>query len=342
MGTATTTRRRRARRALTTLCFAYLTSIIVVMASERVYWYWAGFTTESVLVLGLFYLIPTMAALWALALAPARRVHQVVLAGAVFAFVTEGVLTPIVYTDGPLPVLAALFVGWHGLIAFFGFWYLTHTDVVGRRWKRLAWRSGLFGVYWELWALVIGAGDLPTADDLDGIAPMVLDPDHFTAYVAAVVATLAIAHWLIGYVWPRGWRPGRASTVILFVIGGAYFSVAVLPAVFWAPLKLAVLMWGTWKLMRRSPAPATTPTVLDRMAGRVRLRDTAPLAVLALSAATTYGAIWPLRSHTTLMVAGYWVLVGSQVVGGVAVFVWVWRRSHTTVAPKSRELELVA
>jgi hypothetical protein len=101
--------------------FVYLVSIIVVMASERVYWYWAGSNLESVFEMSAFYVIPTAGALWAMARTRATKIHHVMLAGAFFAFMVEGVLTPIIYMDGPLVVLAALFVGWHGMLAFVGF-----------------------------------------------------------------------------------------------------------------------------------------------------------------------------------------------------------------------------
>ena len=51
----------------------------------------------------------------------AMNLHHVILGGAIFAFLVEGVMIPIIYADGPLPVFAALFVGWHGLLAVVGF-----------------------------------------------------------------------------------------------------------------------------------------------------------------------------------------------------------------------------
>ena len=147
-----TTALKRALNLARVATFVYLTSTIVVMASERVFWYWAGFTVDSVFALGAFYLIPTASALWVLARAHATRWYHVILAGAVFGFVVEGVLTPMLYIDGPLPIMAAMFVGWHGVLAFFGFWYLAATvaageadDACGRRVGRSRGDVGMVG-----------------------------------------------------------------------------------------------------------------------------------------------------------------------------------------------------
>ncbi len=311
--------------------FAYLTSIIVVMASERVYWYWGGITAGNIFEIALFYLIPTLAGLWALALIPAKRLHQVVLAGAVFAFVTEGVLTPIIYTDGPLPVLAALFVGWHGLLAFAGFWYLTRRLLVERRRSTLAAAAAAVGGLWGLWAMVASLADPPA--DVAGAA--VMSPPEFALYAFVVGAVLAVAHWGIGFVWPKeSWRPGRFATAILVLGSLAYMAVAVLPSVPWAPLKLAALLGVTAWLARRSRAgvPAGEPTVLTRLAGRVRLQDTVVLLTMPAAASVTYLLAWSVGLSDGVLSVGYWVFVAAQVIAGVWAFTWAARRSLRSMA----------
>ena len=114
------TRSRRWAQRARLFGFLYLSALLMVMASERVYWYWGGVTVESVLILAAFYSLPAAAGLWALSLTRSTKLHQVVLAGAIFGFVVEGVITTVVYADGALPVFAAMFVGWHGMVAFVG------------------------------------------------------------------------------------------------------------------------------------------------------------------------------------------------------------------------------
>jgi hypothetical protein len=319
------------RNRLCLATFVYLTAFIVVLASEKAYWYWSAFTVDSMLALAGFYVLPTMAGLWALALAPAVRLHQVILAGAIFAFVVEGVLTPVVYIDGPLPVMAAMFTGWHGLIAFVGFWYLVRRWLLARQLRYLASGSLLFGVIWGLWALssaVVSPLEAEEVADL-GFEPALLTPGGFLIYAGLVGTSLLLAHWLIGFVWPAQWAPGKNSTRVLFVVSGLYMGFAVLPAVLWAPLKLAVLVGGAWKLLRMKGGAAgeSGPTILAGLHGRVRFADTAVLLLMALAAAVVYGVVWPLRDSENVMGGVYWSLVTAQIVAGVVALTWAWRRA---------------
>ncbi len=319
------------RNRLCLAAFVYLSAFIVVLASEKVYWYWSAFTAGSTLELAGFYVLPTMAGLWALALAPAYRAHQVIFAGAIFAFVVEGVLTPVIYIDGPLPVMAAMFTGWHGLIAFVGFWYLVRRWLLARQLRHLVSGSLLFGVTWGLWALSSAVASPLEAEEVAelGFEPALLTPGGFLIYAGLVGTSLLLAHWLIGFVWPAQWTPGKNSTRVLFVASGLYMGVAVLPAVLWAPLKLAVLIGGAWKLLRMKGGAAgvSEPTILAELRGRVRFTDAAALLLMPLAAALVYGVLWPLRVNRNLLDSVYWSLVAAQILAGVVAVTWAWRRA---------------
>lgn len=316
-----TTALQRALNLARVATFVYLTSTIVVMASERVFWYWAGFTVDSVFMLGTFYLIPTAAALWALAHARATRWYQVILAGAFFGFVVEGVLTPMLYLDGPLPIMAAMFVGWHGTLAFFGFWYLARRWLLTRRRTLVAAASAGVGVMWGWWAIAASVQEPAEEISRHGGNPELLAPESFALYAFGVGLTLAAAHWVIGYVWPRLWRPGRMSTIAVAVVSLAYMAPAVIVAVPWAPLKLAALLGGTyWLMIRRRGARNEEPTILDLLAGKVRLRDTLALLAMPATAAITYAMLWAVDLSPGALGAAYWAMVALQVVGGAAAY----------------------
>ncbi len=317
---------RRGIRLASIAAFVYLTSVISVMASERVYWYWAGLNVDSVFVMSAFYVVPTASALWALAHIRARQIHQVILGGAIFAFITEGILTPVIYADGPLPFLASLFVGWHGMLAFVGFWYLTHLWLVARRTRLLAVASALFGSLWGVWAFVASFTDPP--DLTEGVG-RILAPDEFALYVIGVGAVLAASHWLISFVWPKGWKPTRASTWSVAFVAIVYFAVGVVPAVPWAPIKLSLLIGGTLWLLRRTAENEQDgqPTIFDRLAGSVRLRDVVAILPMPLAAAAIYGTIWAIDPGESASVIVYWVFVAGQVLGGAIAYVWSARRA---------------
>jgi len=330
---------KRSHIAARVAAFVALSAVIVTMASERVYWYWAGLNVGSIVEISIFYLIPMTGALWVLVHTKATHIHHVVLAGAFFAFLVEGVLTPIIYADGPLPVMAAMFVGWHGIVAFVGFLYLTRRWLLERRTRLIAIASTAFGVLWGVWAIASAVGD---ATDIEGPAT-ILTPSGFAVYAIGVGATFAAAHWLIGFVWPTAWRPGRTSTIVVGLINAAYMAVAVVLLVPWAPAKLAVLIGGTyWLMTRERKTRQNEPLILDTLSGTVRGRDAVVLLLMPLAAATTYGAIWASEVSSAVTGSVYWILVIAQVLGGGALYIWAARRSLTTGRQTDTDQELVS
>ena len=319
------------KRSVAGLTFVLLSALIMTTASERVYWYLGGATFDAFLAMAAYYAIPTLALLWAIGSGPSSRLHQLVLGGAIFGFVVEGVLTPVVYEDGPLPLLAALFVGWHGLVAFVGFWYFTRKWLLERRRLALGVGSAALGLYWGVWSIVY---TLPDAlEDLDEVYP-VMDPTDFGVDAVIVGLVFAAAHLLIGYVWPDGFRPGKWGRrgIVALLLG--YASLAVLPAVPWAPVKFGVLVGGTLWLLRRSRATnPDEPTVMATLAGRVRPQDASLLLIAPVVAALSYAAVWSLELGDDAVQGIFASFSGAQVLAGLGAFVWAARRSLRRVAP---------
>lgn len=317
--------------------FVALTALIVVMASERAYWTIGGLSVETLVGVPAFYLLPTGAALWALAAAGAQRTAQVVAGGAIFAFVVEGVLTAVVYEDGPLPVLALMFVGWHGLIAFVGFWYLIRRWLVERRRLALSMSAVAFGVYWGTWSLTWTLPDPFGTDPVElaelGAGATALTPIEFLWYSLTVGAILAAAHWLLGFVWPRALRAGRRTGVTIAVLAGVYHGVAVLPAVMWAPLKLGALIGGAWWLLRRVPK-CQESDIFSALHGRVLIRDAALVMAMPIASAVTYWVLWAASLSDASVQGLLETMVFSQVIAGAAGLIWAARRTRAPAAPR--------
>jgi len=321
------------RSNLRVAAFVYLSALLMMVASERVYWYWSGLTVDSVLLLAGLYSLAAAAGLWTLGHTGSSRLHQIILGGAVFAFVVEGVITPVIYEDGPLPMMAAMFVGWHGMLGFVGFWFLARRWLLDRQWRRLATTAGAVGAVWGIWARTSAVGDeLDMAAIAEGFDPTILSPLDFTAYAVGVGAVFVVGHWLIGYVWPDGWRPGRRSTQLIVLLAAAYMAVAVLPAVIWAPAKLAALLGLTLWLLRRSQTPEE-PAPFSALRGRVRLREAAVLLVMPVAAAATYWLVDGAGLEDGGLVAIYWTLVDGQIAGGAAAYWWAARRAVRRAIP---------
>lgn len=331
MANQTTSRGATWARRLQLLAFLYLSSLVIVMGSERIYWYWGGVTVDSILGLALAYSLPVAAGLWALALTRGTGLHHVVLAGAVFGFVVEGVLTPIIYADGLLPLFAAMFVGWHGIVAFVGLWYLVRKWLLAGRTTLLGAVTAAIGMAWGLWARAAAATETLEPEEIAGLAAegidtSILSPAEFTLYAALVGVIFALAHMALSYVWPQTWTPGKRSTKAVVLVAIGYMSLAVLPVVIWAPAKLAVLVGCSVFLMRKGRRN-DLPTIVTQLAGHFPLRRLLALAPLPVVAAFTYQLAASGVVSDDLLVTFYWSMVGAQVVGGAAAYAWAARRS---------------
>ena len=315
------------KRLASTTAFVYLSAMTMVIASERVYWYVGGMSVESILGIGVFYMIPALAVLWTLGSGPSQRLHQIVLGGAVFAFVVEGVLTFVIYEDGPLPIMAALFIGWHGLLSVVGFWYLARRWLIERRRLLLAGSAAATGLYWGVWSIIYR---LPEASGEFEESFSVMEPGEFAIYALVVGAALVGAHWLLGWVWPEEYVPTRSGRIGITLIVAAYFAVAVLPAVIWAPVKLAVLLGGAlWLLERSRRVTPDEPSVISSLQGRVAFRDAALLTALPVAAIAGYSLVWSMDPDQGTTEALFLTMVATQVVAGLAGFVWAAHRALT-------------
>lgn len=305
--------------------FIFLSALLMVTASERVYWYVGGVSFESILGVAVFYMIPALAALWAIGSGPSNRLHQLILAGAVFGFVVEGVLTTVVYEDGVLPIMAALFVGWHGLLSVVAFWYLARRWLLERRRRPLLIGSAVVGLLWGAWSIVY---TWPEASEDFETGFAIMEPGEFAVYALVVGLAFAAAHYLIGYVWPKRFRPGKWGSRGIVLLLLAYASMAVLPAVPWAPLKFAVLVGGSLWLLRRSRAAGPEePSAIAALQGHVALQDVALLLLMPVVAAITYWMVWSLGLSEAAVEAIFTTVSALTVVAGLVAYGWAWRRS---------------
>ena len=124
---------------------------ILHLSSVRTYWLyspaWFGSRIQETLILAAFYAFAAGLAMWALARIPYRGWHQVVLAGAVFAWTVEGVVVHVLHEAGPVDlVYPAMFAGWHGLLSFAGCLILVRSLLVEHRPAALAAWSAGYGV----------------------------------------------------------------------------------------------------------------------------------------------------------------------------------------------------
>lgn len=316
--------------------FVILTSAVVMVASEKVYWYTGGYTPAAVVELTLFYSLAVMPLLYAVGRYSVDTSGRLVLAAGIFAMVIEGIITPVVYSDGPLPVMFLYFLGWHGLLSVVFMWHAVHRwALLGRR-RVLARWSGLFGVAWGVWSTNYWRPETiaeQTAENIESgeawdvgqwaVPKFALFAFGFTAFVIG-------CHWLLGFVWPEEWRPSRGWTISVALALAAWLGLWTV-AVPYAPLKFAAVVgFLVWLLRRSRPEPGGL-TLLARNSGRVRLANLLPLLCMPTAAVAGYALMTQLDLGDSVLETIYWTLVAATLSGGTLAAGWAifatWRPS---------------
>lgn len=323
-------------------------SALLTAFSESFYWYPGGTDFAFRVVV---YLVPTTALLWVVRTFPSRGVPIVILGGAVYGFVTEGVLTPVVYGGFPLDPFAISYtsLAWHALVSVgFGLILLHRLLARGSRLAAIATISA-FGAFWGLWAMNLRLP--PDADEeLAGISALVGDVGigTFALYTAAVTTAVALCHGLLGrVVRASDLVPRTAWTWTMVAAGGAWFAILVVPAVPWAPLQLAALLWVCrWGLLRASEGgDAVTPGahgLLQTITETIPLSRLGMLAALPATATVTYAVLVDASLHDeTVRLVFRDILIAVQTLAGWLAFGWaLWRvrrdRDSGRPAPATR------
>jgi hypothetical protein len=138
----------------------------------------------------------------------------------------------------------------------------------------------------------------------------------------------AAAHYLIGFVWPEEFKPGKwgGRTIVILTLG--YAALAVMPFVPWAPLKFGILVGGALWLLRRSRENAPgEPSAIAELRGTVALRDVTILMIAPVVAAVVYAGVWSLGLSDDVVQGMFAFFTGTQVVAGLIAFIWAARRS---------------
>ena len=134
------------------ILFAAMSAAILVVFSEKIYWYIQGY---GFLELLLYYFFPTYVFLWAIEAFHVRRWAPLFLAAALYGFLVEGVLAPVLYEDGLLGLFHVSYtsLAWHALISvLFGWYWLRRLLIQGNDRRIMLW-SAVFGLFWGLWSL---------------------------------------------------------------------------------------------------------------------------------------------------------------------------------------------
>jgi hypothetical protein len=273
---------------------------------------------------------------------PARVGASLVLAGALYGWLVEGVVAATVYLAPPFSFIWTG-VAWHGLLTVVvGWWALPRA--LHRGGSRAVGWCALVGAVWGLWS--VGWWGAPPDDGQLAAAPQL---GSYVVFVAIVTGATAAGYGLMS---AFSLRPddlrSRTMTIATLVLLGVWGLLVVVLPLPWAPLVLAPLLLLAWASMRRldthasnEPPPevasATPPLGFDP---GVPWRQLGPFAALPATAVATYAVLAPFAPASTGSGPFYVVfvaVVGALSVAGAVALAWaLWHawRPHRAVTAR--------
>ncbi len=358
------------KRQILLIAFVVVSAVPIVICSEKSYWYCSGF---GVFAVAAYYSAAVFFGLWAIQVYRVDRFAPLFLCATLFGVLVEGLMTPIVYEGGPLDPIMVIWtsIAWHGLLSFILFWRFFRKCLLRGETRKVAIASALFGAFLGFWSLIYYLPDIvfigdeharllgedlthrfKAAVERGGDVQALLgevSPDKravmesalachewpiwkYALWTLVMTAWLAGAHYLLGYLWPTEFLPSKA----LVITAGAaliLFSLNWLPAVPWAPIKLAVVLTIVLLPLRKYKRTAAGPTVFEQLQGKIDPRNLRPFLLLPVAATFVY-ALHGLGLFSETFIRN-WISEVMKLIliaAGTAVFLWSIAR---TIRPRS-------
>jgi hypothetical protein len=309
-------------------------STLVVLALGAVSWawsevgFWATFRAEDSvigwIITWLAYSLVVGVVLRVARRFPVQGLAGLVMLGALYGWLVEGVVASTVYEQLPFS-LVWTGVAWHGLLTVVVGWWLLPT--VLRAGGRRAWLAcALVGIAWGAWS--VGWWGAAPDQREEAVVPGLAS---YAVFALVVSAAAALGYYLIDRL-PLGPTDLRsrwgaiASIAVLAVWGG----LLVVPAIPWAPLVLGPLLALAWFSLRRlsTRAPGRVAVRRELPIG-VPARRLAPLALVPGSAIALYAALVPLdpgiRGEGPFFLVLLLIVIVLSALGAVALGWAQWR-----------------
>jgi hypothetical protein len=308
------------------LFFGLLVTAVLVFFSEKIYWYPQGYAIGELI---LFYGVVVYTCLWAIDYFRVQKLPQIILIAGLFAFLTEGVLTPVIFEGGLLnPMMASYFIGWHGLLAVvFGF-YLIRKWLRHGQWQQLLLGSMLVGLLWGGWSITYWLPETFAGMAYPGQWPVV----EFGLHAFTFTLMLAAAHGLLGRgAWLPSFKPSRAERILLGLMLLFFYitlSFLVVPLGF---IPLVGLIAIVCLPLYRYRQCTTAGSLLKTLGGKIQMRYLPILIVMPALATVVYALATVLNptEETLRLIAEFTPLLQAAI--GAALFLWglvktIWPR----------------
>ena len=307
---------------------AWLSNLLLVLANGAILFYfselafWArprpGDTITGWLSTWLLYSLMGFILLAVMQRFRVRHPAALFQAGALFGWLTEGVIVQTMYESFPLQI-SFTGLAWHTLISVMLGWYLLRKILLENRPVKTILVSTLVGIGYGLWSLSWWVEE----------PERITSPALFGSYILASTVMLAGAYWLYDRTASTPFRPPAWS---LYLTGGLfllYFVFVSVPSAPLAPVVLPPLLLVVFMTLNRNLRQESQPGLVTSLTGQVCWLNYLGVLFIAIAAWGIYAAAYELQ----LRLPTHWGVYLCTTPLGFILFVlsaWrIWRRKST-------------
>ena len=236
------------------------------------------------------------------------------LVGAVFGWLTEGLIVQTAYESLPLSI-SFTGLAWHALISVWVGWHAVRRALHTGLRTTLLWGAGI-GLAYGFWAIAWWL------EPDGGMAT----PFDFAKYAFCSSLLLIPAYWIHDRTVPGVFKPNQVVEIVIAILLLVYFMLVTIPAAPISAVILPVLLAGIYLTLRQNQGTETKGSLLDSAAGAKDPWCYPALLVLPLTASAFYWVAFSLgfRWHTNWLI--YLVSMPAGFILLVISLVKVWRR----------------
>ncbi|RMG41749.1 MAG: hypothetical protein D6732_02065 [Methanobacteriota archaeon] len=315
--------------------FLLSSTSVMVYFSEKMYWYVQGY---SYLELILFYLFASYSVFWAIDHFKINDVWGLALAGILYPLFVEGVFTGIITAD-ITGIMLSYFVGWHTTLAVLIGWFWHRKLLIERRTRTIILSSVLLGLLLGFWATVywlpenINDPELSPENGFHSGKWLLIDYALLQLYLGAIYI---FSHFILSKTWIERFQPSKWENYTILSLVLLLSLIQALSSSFfilWLIFLYAIVLLA----LRKYSQGHSEVTVLEQLAGEVRVRDILLLSLINLSAIVAYALVDAIElSEEVIRKLFLNGIVGIQVIYGAGILLYsiirVWKRKDRTIS----------
>jgi len=298
------------------------TGYILVYFSEHLFWAharpedtWSGW-----ILTWLVYSLTGYIFLAAVVIFRIRSFWALFLAGALFGWLTEGVIVQTVYEDLPLSI-SFTGLAWHALLSVVVGWYLVRRAIYHGIW-RTSWVSALIGLVYGFWAITWWV-------EPDG--RFVASPQAFFSFSFVATLFAILAYWLYDHTMPVDWKPSKGGLITAASLILLYFLFIAIPAVPLAALILPLLIASVLIPLYRSRRTEMAGSQLDTLPRAQPLWRYLPLLLIPLAAIAFYALAYTLEVRLKTNILFYLITTPAGFVLWIMGAIKLWRKKQLPI-----------